>query len=144
LNQWLHFAGAFTILSSTTVNCKLYIDGVKVLDANDSGYTGLTIFGSNQIEITYSNFHVNGTIDEEVRIYNCALSASEIQADFRNGPDFSVNLLAKMPKGTTQVITTLSRQGSGSINVTIKSPSQNHTKACCPSTKRLNTQHPMV
>jgi hypothetical protein len=75
----------------------------------------------------YSSYYFNGIIDE-VRIYNRALSAAEIQSDFQKSPDFSSKLLAKVPKGTTQIITTLSWQGIGSINVTIQSPSQNYTE----------------
>jgi hypothetical protein len=72
-----------------------------------------------------------GIIDE-VRIYNRALSAAEIQADYQKSPDFSSKLLAKVPKGATQVITTLSWQGIGSINVTIQSPSTNYTEDILP------------
>jgi hypothetical protein len=72
-----------------------------------------------------------GIIDE-LRIYNRALSAAEIQSDFQKSPDFSSKLLAKVPKGTTQIITTLSWQGSGSINVTIASPSKNYTEDITP------------
>jgi hypothetical protein len=73
----------------------------------------------------------NGVIDE-VHIYNRALSAAEIQADFQKGPDFSSRLLATVPKGTTQFITTVSWQGIGTINVTIVSPSQNYTENMLP------------
>jgi len=69
----------------------------------------------------------NGTIDE-IRIYNRALSSAEIQESFQKGPDFSSKLLAKVPKGTTQVIVTLSWQGIGSINITIESPNKNYTE----------------
>jgi hypothetical protein len=75
--------------------------------------------------------YFNGSIDE-VRVYNRALSSAEIQADFQQGPNFSVNLLANVPQGTTQVITTLSWQGTGSINVTIVSPSQTYTESTLP------------
>jgi hypothetical protein len=71
--------------------------------------------------------YLNGAIDEP-RIYNRALSSAEIQADFQSGPGFPSNVIAKVPKGTTQVITTLSWQGSGSINATITSPTQSYTE----------------
>jgi hypothetical protein len=61
----------------------------------------------------------NGIVDE-VRVYNRALSATEIGNLFQKGPDFSSRLLAKVPKGTTQFVVTLSWQGYGSINVTIE------------------------
>jgi hypothetical protein len=78
-----------------------------------------------------SNGFFNGAIDE-VRVYNRALSAIEVQADFAENPDFSANVLAKVPQGTTQVITTLSWQGTGNINVTIVSPFQNYTESMLP------------
>jgi hypothetical protein len=74
---------------------------------------------------------LNGILDE-VRIYNQTLSSAEIQADFQGSPDFSSKLLAKVPKGTTQVIFTLSWQGVGSINVTMQSPSKNYTEDDVP------------
>jgi hypothetical protein len=81
------------------------------------------------------------------------LTAAEIQADFKEGPDFSASLLAKVPQGTTQVIATLSWQGTGSINVIIVSPSQNYTESMLPeyqktvystssgTTSMLNVKH---
>jgi hypothetical protein len=69
-----------------------------------------------------------GVIDE-VRIYNQALSPTDVNVLFQNAPDFSSRLLAKVPKGTTQIITTLSWQGTGSINVTLMAPSQNYTES---------------
>jgi hypothetical protein len=73
----------------------------------------------------------NGAIDE-VQIYNRALSAAEVQGSFQQRPDSSSNLLAKVPKGTTDFIATLSWQGTASINVTIQSPSQNYTEDMVP------------
>jgi hypothetical protein len=75
-----------------------------------------------------TNPYLNGSLDE-VHIYNRALSVSEVLQDYQQGPNFSADLLAKVPAGTTQVITTLSWQGTGSINVTIVSPSQNYTES---------------
>lgn len=48
--------------------------------------------------------------------------------NFKNKPDFSSRLLAKVPRGTTQFIVTLSWQGIGSINSTIESPSEIYTE----------------
>jgi hypothetical protein len=79
----------------------------------------------------YASRYFDGIIDE-VRIYNFVLSQAEIQNDFNIGPDFSANVLAKVPQGTTQVITTLTWQGTGNINVTIVSPSQNYTENLLP------------
>ena len=57
------------------------------------------------------------------------LSATEIQEIYQKSPDFSSKLLAKVPKGTTQVIVTASWQGIGTINVTIQSPSKIYTES---------------
>jgi hypothetical protein len=73
----------------------------------------------------------NGTIDE-VRVFNRALSAAEIREYYQKSPDFSSNVLAKIPKGTTQVMTTLSWQGIGTTNVTIQSPSTTYNETTVP------------
>jgi hypothetical protein len=72
-----------------------------------------------------------GTIDE-VQIYSQALSTTEVQAIFQNGPDFSSTFLVKVPAGATQVIVTLSWQGAGSINAMISSPTQDYTESMIP------------
>jgi hypothetical protein len=111
-------------------NFKLYVDGA--LNAQYT-VTGSISPSTNRIgigdrpDVGYRDFF-SGTIDE-ARVYNRVLSASEIQADFQGGPNNSINLVAKVPQGTTQVITTLSWQGTGSINVTIVSPSQTYTES---------------
>jgi hypothetical protein len=61
------------------------------------------------------------------------LAAVEMQERFQKRLALSSKLLAKVPKGTTQVITTLSWQGVRSINVTIQSPSQNYTEDTMPT-----------
>jgi hypothetical protein len=61
-----------------------------------------------------------------------ALAAAEIQERFQKNPDFSSKLLAKVPKGTTQVLVTLSWQGIGSINITMESPSKSYTEDMVP------------
>jgi hypothetical protein len=76
----------------------------------------------------YTSYEFQGIVDE-VQIYNRVLSTAEIQTAFQESPDFSANLLAQVPKGTTQVITTLSWQGTGSINVTIVSQSQTYNES---------------
>ena len=70
---------------------------------------------------------LDGIIDE-IHVYNRALSEAEVQESFQKRPDFSSKLLAKVPKGTTQVIVTLSWQGIGSINVTMQTPSKSYTE----------------
>jgi hypothetical protein len=76
----------------------------------------------------YTTNEWQGVVDE-VQIYNRTLSATEIQANYQQSPSFSSNILAKVPAGTTDFIATLSWQGTGSINVTIQSPSTNYTEA---------------
>ena len=75
--------------------------------------------------------YFSGAIDED-RIYNLALTAAELQTDYNIGPDSSANVLAKVPQGATQVITTPSWQGTGNIDVTIASPSQEYTENMLP------------
>jgi hypothetical protein len=128
-NTWA-FIG-FTY-DGTTLNC--YYNGILTQTASPSYLNdaegSLSGFGS----IAYDSTHLtissnsNGYVDE-VSISNRALSAAEIQTDFQQSPDFSPYLLANVPKGTTQVITTLSWQGTGNINVTITTPSQTYTES---------------
>ena len=110
----------------------LYIDGSLDSSVNPTGSQSPSQ-NTQIVEIgrARSSNYYNGAIDE-VQIYNRALSASEVQSDFQQSPDFSTNLLAKVPKGTTQVIITLSWQGTGSINATIISPSQTYTEDMIP------------
>jgi hypothetical protein len=102
----------------------VYLNGVATSINYASGNSGGSLTNSYALRIgAFSPLNIlwfSGTIDE-VHVYNRALSATEIQADFQN-PDFSSNLVAKVPKGTTQAIFTLSWQGTGSINATITAP----------------------
>jgi len=119
------------VMTYDNANLKLYVNGVLV----DS--TSLTITINPNIAPLYIainsgvHFPFNGVIDE-VRIYNRTLSAAEIQEIFERGPDFSSRILAKVPKGTTQFIVTLSWQGVGSMGVTIESPSRVYTEDMVP------------
>jgi hypothetical protein len=109
----------------------IYLDGVlqgtATMAASVGPNTNPAVIGYRQS----GNEYFNGTMDN-VQIYNRALSAGEIQAAFQKGPDFSPNLTAKIPKSTTQVIVTLSWRGTGSINATVTSPSQNYTEDQIP------------
>ncbi len=109
-------------------NLKLYVNGILVntlpLSASINHNTSPLTIGSNNAGIYY----FSGSIDE-VRLYNYALSASDVQSDFQLSPDFSPHLSANVPQGATQVITTISWQGTGTINVTIATPSQNYTES---------------
>ena len=112
-------------------NLYIYLDGVL---QGGSAATGSVGSNTNPVVIGYRQFgaeYLNGAIDN-VQIYNRALSTGEIQSGFQKGPDFSSNLAAKIPKGTTQVIVTLSWQGTGSINATVTSPSQTYTEDQIP------------
>jgi hypothetical protein len=99
-------------------NMRIYVNGnlentVALTGAIDTTTHSLTI---GQIGSALQFF--NGIIDE-ARIYSRALSATEIQANYQQSPDFS-SVLAAVPRGTTDFIATLSWQGMGSINVTIQ------------------------
>jgi RHS repeat-associated protein len=76
-NQWAHFAATW---DGTTA--KVYLDGTLVKTQSMSGTvassSGLLKLGGTAI--TGSNQHVDGLIDE-VRIYNRALSQTEVQTD---------------------------------------------------------------
>jgi hypothetical protein len=123
LNGWHHFAMVYD-----GSHVYIYLDG----NLRNSGVlTGNWANVPVQFKVDINPLAFAGTIDE-VRIYNQALSATDIQADFSIGPDYSAKVLAKVPQGTTQVITTLSWQGTGNINVTIVSPSQNYTENMLP------------
>ena len=127
--KWHH--AAFTLSSTQLI---LYIDG-----AAETPTTRTINPGSNPAETRhvgkYAANYFNGIIDE-VRIYNRALSAAEIEDIFQKGPGFSSRLLAKVSKGTTEFIVTLSWQGDGSINVTIESPSKIYMEDMVPLYQR--------
>jgi hypothetical protein len=126
VDTWTFLAVVYTKVTGT-IDC--YTNGVL-----DNGFGILPSVGSSPDSNTqkiYIGNTFNG-IEDEVRIYNGALSATEIQGYFNTGLDFSANVLVKIPQGTTQVTTTLSWQGTGNIGVTIVSPSQNYTESMLP------------
>jgi hypothetical protein len=115
----------FVTLTYNGSSAEIYVNDVLAGSWSTTG----SVTGQNGLTVaTDGVYSLSGTVDE-VRIFNRALSTSEIQADFQQGPNLSVNVLANVPKGTTQVITTLSWQGTGSINVTIVSPSQTYNES---------------
>ena len=123
-NQMLIYVNGSLITSySVTGNLLGHTDDVRI--GTDWGTTGR--FAAATVE--------------NVQIYNRALSASEIQTGFQQPPDFSPYLLANVPQGTTQVITTLSWQGTGNINVTITTPSQTYTESNPAVTEYLKTTY---
>jgi hypothetical protein len=122
--QWHNIVG---VRDTAAHKLRLYVDG-SLVDQVTATTTGSI---QNTADFVIGANSLNSIIDE-VRIYNYALSQTEIQADFKGGPDFSANVLVKAPQGTTQVITTLSWQGNGNINVTLRSPAQNYTENMLP------------
>jgi hypothetical protein len=127
---WFHIVFTYDkTLSSNRL--KIFVNGIQKAQAN--GFGEDITAGDEGVDIGLYNVNnfFNGIIDE-VCIYNRALSVAEIQESFQKSPDFSSKLLAKVPKGTTQVIVTPTWQGLGTINVTIQSPSKNYTEDIVP------------
>jgi hypothetical protein len=123
LNGWHHFAMVYD-----GAHIYIYLDG----NLRNSGVlTGNWANVPVTFKVEINPLAFAGTIDE-VRIYNQALSATDIQTDFSIGPDYSAKVLAKVPQGTTQVMITLSWQGNSSINATMVSPSQTYTESTLP------------
>jgi hypothetical protein len=127
-NVWTHIA----VTAATNGTWKIYVNGQLNVQSTGNALAQVVMpLWIGRAARGTGNPYLNGAVDE-ARIYNRDLSASEIQQDFQNGPDFSSNLVAKVPIGTTQVMTTLSWQGTSSINVTIVSPSQTYTESTVP------------
>ncbi|MCJ7816994.1 MAG: LamG domain-containing protein, partial [Candidatus Aenigmarchaeota archaeon] len=82
---WHHLAGVF---DSQTNTLKMYVDGVQDGSAQTTSGTLLTSTQPVSIGSAEPNYvsteYFNGTIDD-VRIYNRALNASEIQALYHSG-----------------------------------------------------------
>ena len=123
INTWTHL-----VMTADGVNKKIYKNGV-LLDT--IAFNQAITDGNFSLGGRASTLNFNGIIDE-VRVYNRALSAAEIQESFQKRPNFSSKLLAKVPKGTTQVTATLTWQGIGTINVTMESPSKSYTEDIVP------------
>lgn len=132
-DTWHHVAGVFSGPSDIQ---KIYVDGVEVATKTPTvssiGIDSRLRIGRN----LWWAIHSRGVIDE-VRIYNQALSAGEIESLFQKGPDYA-RALARVPKGTTEFIVTLSWQGKGSINITVESPSENYTEDMVPVYQRTS------
>lgn len=124
-DQWYHLA-----LTYDGTDAILYLNGTAETPVS----TAFEVLSSSLL-VGKRHDMVQGLFDgiiDEVRIYNRTLSASEIETLVQKGPDFSSKLLAKVPKGTTQFIATLSWQGVGSIGVTIESPSESYIEDMVP------------
>jgi hypothetical protein len=122
-NRYVDGEWHFIAVSKSVTRISVYIDGENVGGQD----TTLKTFRDAQT-IMLGESEGQDSIFDEVRIYNRALSVAEIQENFQESPDFSSNLIAKIPKGTTQIFSTVSWQGTGSINVTVESPSQSYTE----------------
>lgn len=126
----------YTVITYDGSTFRGYLDGQPKGTFSWTGGIGVT----SSYDIWLGKFwgqSYNGAIDE-VQIYNRALTAGEVLQNFQNGPAFSATVIAKVPAGTTQVITTLSWQGVGSINATITSPSQTYTEATIPEYQKTS------
>ena len=111
----------------------LYANGNLVAQStNLSAYTRELTTQKTWIGTWVGKYNFFDGIIDEARIYNRVLSASEIRTLSQKNPDSSSRLLAKVLKGTTQFIVTLSWPGRGSINVTVESPSKNYTEDTLP------------
>ena len=111
----------------------LYVNGDLVAQSADlSAYTRQSSTSKVWVGSWWGTSNFFDGIIDEARIYNRPLLATEIGNLFQKGPDFSSRLLAKVPKGTTQFVATLSWQGYGSINVTVESPSETYTEDSVP------------
>jgi hypothetical protein len=113
-------------------NIILYVNEVQVASVSDNTWGNDISSGAQGLKIGASPVGANlldfaGIIDD-IHIYNRALPPTEIQENYQKNPDFSSNLIAKVSKGTTQVIVTLEWIGQGSITTTITSPSQSYTE----------------
>jgi hypothetical protein len=127
-NSWCQYV--FVVEQSTL---SLYVNGLLITSVPLSA-----IAYTNTQPLTICKYsgspqwgNLNAIVDE-VQIYNRALSQAEIQANLNSDPNLSANVLAKIPKGTTQIITTISWQGTGNIDVTVTSPSQEYTENMLP------------
>jgi len=126
---WNHVVYTY---DGSTLKCYLNSVDTNVntaVSAPLTSYAQSLLIGKRLVE-AYCPF--NGIIDE-VRIYNRALSQTEINELYQKTPDYSSKLLAKIPKGTTQVIVTAMWQGTGSLNATIiRSSSEIYTEDMLP------------
>jgi len=129
LDAWIHWTVVFDY---TNLEVRTYKNGAFFASGSidKAKWDSLGATTNLRIGTGYYCSNWKGEIDE-VRIYNRALSAAEIE-NSQKDPDLSSRILAKVPKGTTQFMVTLSWQGSGSVNATIESPSETYTENIVP------------
>ena len=126
--QWIHVA---VVRSTSGSELTAYKNGVATTPVT---YTKIPTISSQPVVIGAEDAVHNlldGVIDD-VRIYNRVLLSAEIATLLQNEPGFSSRLVTNVPEGTTQLIATLSWQGTGSLNVTVESPSVNYTENDVP------------
>ncbi len=93
-NQWHYYSG---LRSGSTMY--LYVDGIFISSAAVSGSTSNAIPFYVSAGGTVADRNINGSIDE-VRVYNRALSAGEIQSLYDLGASDKVNSAVSQPQGT--------------------------------------------
>jgi hypothetical protein len=121
---WYYVAGVID-----GVDGYLYVNGLLV----NSGTVAAIGTGTGAVNI--GRYSTGGFWDgfiDEVRVYNRARSETEIQESFQEGPEFSSKLLAKVPEGSTQIITTVSWEGAGNIDITVESSSESYSEEEVP------------
>ena len=126
---WHHVVGTYD-----GQRARLYLDG-SLFGTGSLVENAFNLSSSHLYVGRGFTYYINGDIDE-VRVHNRALAAAEIQEIFQKGPNFSSELLTKVPKGTTEFTVTLSWQGVGSTNITIESPSKTYTEDMVPVYQR--------
>lgn len=131
-NNWYHCVAVY----KQNEYFRIYVNGV--LDASVTAPNKAIGVNNNPLLLAVPGWMGSGNafydgLMDDVRIYNRALSGTEINELFQKMPNFSSKLLAKIPKGTTQVIVTAAWQGIGSLNATIiRSPTEIYTEDMLP------------
>jgi PKD repeat protein len=144
-NVWTHLAGTY---NGTTQ--RLYVNGVQVASQSQTGQmqvsSGALRIGGNSIG---SKEFFKGRIDE-VRIYNRALAASEIQADMNKaiGATPSVALMvqsARAPSKLGEILSALGKStpsvGSGSQQTTNGSATSRASTTITATSGLLTSEH---
>ena len=91
-NEWVHVASTFTASSAVTAaanDISLYINGkvIAVTTSNEATYAGMEDGGQPLTIGSYSTTYAKGEI-REAQIFNTALSASDVDAIYREGVPF--------------------------------------------------------
>ena len=86
IGEWQHFVGTYKENIGAEPDIKLYVDGAEIGSYDCDGYSPWAndkplYIGGNPDDDGYARYEFKGIIDE-VRIYNRALSATEIQEHY--------------------------------------------------------------